>query len=93
VVGDRRILRFLRGKQLNVHQAAQMFSDFLYWREENNMNEIRHEILYEGLNTPLAFPGGKKIIELAPQIVVAANALDRKGQPLGKMLYLKWVTL
>jgi len=33
------------------------------------------------------FPGGKKILELAPQIIISAKALDRKGQPLAMESY------
>jgi len=87
VVGDRRLLRFLRGKQLNVDEATKQYVDFLKWRKANNLDNIRSEILYGGKNTPLLFPGGKKILELAPQIIISAKALDRKGQPFAMELY------
>lgn len=83
VVGDRRMLRFLRGKQNNVQEAAKMFSAFLKWRDENKVDDIRNQILYGGLDTPFKFPNGKKIIDLAPQIIISSNARDNKGQPLG----------
>lgn len=83
VIGDRRILRFLRGKQNDVNETVKMFSAFLKWRDENNVDDIRNQILYGGLDTPLKFPNGKKIIELAPQIIISAKAQDFKGQPLG----------
>lgn len=60
-----------------------MFSAFLKWRDEYNVDDIRNQILYGGLDTPLKFPNGKKIIELAPQIIISAQAKDFKGQPLG----------
>ena len=87
VVGDRRLLRFLRGKQHNIDEATKQYSDFLKWRRDNNVDRIRNDILYSGKNTPLLFPSGKKILELAPQIVISAKALDRKGQPLAMESY------
>lgn len=77
------MLRFLRGKQYNVPEAAKMFSAFLKWRDENNVDDIRNQILFGGLDTPYKFPSGKKIIDLAPQIIISAKAQDYKGQPLG----------
>jgi hypothetical protein len=78
------MLRFLRGKQNDVNEAAKMFSAFLKWRDENNVDDIRNQILYGGLDTPYRFPNGKKIIDLAPQIIISAKAQDFKGQPLGE---------
>lgn len=84
VVGDRRILRFLRGKQLNVDTASEMYINFLRWRRENNVDRIRQEIVYGGKDSPMKFPNGAKIIELAPQIVITKNAVDKLGRPIGK---------
>ena len=64
MVGDARILRFLRGKQLDVEVASDMYIKFLKWRRENNVDQIRQEI--------------------APQIVITRNALDKLGRPIGK---------
>ena len=61
-----------------------MFSSFLKWRDENNVDAIRNQILYEGMDTPFKFPNGKKIIDLAPQIIISSKAQDFQGQPLGK---------
>jgi hypothetical protein len=83
-VGDRRLMRFLRAKQHNVQEAAKMLSSFLKWRDENNVDDIRNQILHGGLNSPYKFPNGKKIIDLAPQIIISAKAQDKKGQPLGR---------
>ncbi|RYY82212.1 hypothetical protein EON63_13760 [archaeon] len=84
MVGDRRILRFLRGKQLNIDESSKMFIAFLQWRLDSKIDAIRNDILYNNRRSPLDFPHGKTIIDLAPQIVITANATDRKGQPLGK---------
>lgn len=87
VVGDRRLLRFLRGKQLKLEDAVKQYSDFLKWRIENKVDEIRKEILYGGKNSPFQFPNGEKILNLAPQIIISAKALDKKGQPLAMESY------
>ncbi len=81
-MGDRRILRFLRGKQHNVEEATNMIRDFLKWRLDNKVDDVRQAIVYGGKDSPYKFPHGKTVIDLAPQIVLSANALDRKGQPL-----------
>lgn len=41
VVGDRRILRFLRGQDHNVDLAIAKYKSFLSWREANNVDLIR----------------------------------------------------
>ena len=83
VVGDRRIVRFLRAKQLNLDDATTLYGNFLRWRRENNVDFIRLDILYGGKTSPFQFPHGKKLIDLAPQIIITRNAMDKKGQPLG----------
>lgn len=82
VVGDRRILRFLRGKQMNIDDATDLYRDFLLWRKKNNVDQIRQEILYGGRNSPFFFPKGKVIIDRAPQIIVTPHSRDREGRPL-----------
>ncbi len=82
MVGDRRILRFLRGKQHNIEEATKMIKEFLQWRTDNNIDAVRQDILYGGKESPYNFPKGKMIIDLAPQIVLSVNALDKQGQPL-----------
>ena len=82
VVGDRRLLRFLRGKDHNLEETIVMISNFLTWRKEKNVDRIRQDIVYGGRNSPLLFPSGQKIIDLAPQIVISSNALDYEGRPL-----------
>jgi hypothetical protein len=83
------MLRFLRRKQNNVKEAAKMFSAFLKWRDANNVDDIRNQILYGGVDSPYKFPNGRKIIELAPQIVISPKAQDKQGQPLGMALVLQ----
>lgn len=64
-----------------------MYIKFLNWRREYNVDQIRQEIVYGGKNSALKFPNGEKIIELAPQIVITKNALDKLGRPIGKVAY------
>ena len=87
MIGDRRILRFLRGKQNNVDEASKQYAGFLKWRKMNNIDKIRHDILYNGMNSPFLFPHGKKIIDFVPQIVITANANDKMGRPMSLEMY------
>lgn len=85
VVGDRRIIRFIRAKSRNANgleQSIQLYRDFLIWRKENNVDLIRNRIVYEGYNNPLAFPHGQIILDLQPTIVIAPEATDKRGQPI-----------
>lgn len=59
-----------------------MYKDFLQWRLDNNVDAVRQDILYGGKDSPYDFPYGKMIIDLAPQIVLSVNSMDKKGQPL-----------
>lgn len=83
VVGDRRLIRFLRGKGYDIDDTIKCISLFLQWRKQNKVDDIRQDIIYGKKNTPYDFPFGKTIIDLAPQIVISANSVDKKGQPLG----------
>jgi len=82
LVGERRLIRFLRGRDNDPELAAGMYIDHLKWRKEMGVNEIRNNIAYHGKNNPLKFPNGDVIIRLAPQVVMAANARDHVGQPI-----------
>lgn len=81
VVGDRRLLRFLRGHK-NVPKACEMYSKFLRWRDQNNVDLIRDHILYGGISSVYDFPCARKIMNLVPQIVIAHDALDKYGNPI-----------
>jgi hypothetical protein len=39
-------------------------------------------VVYGKAHSPMTFPYAEKIIELAPQIVMSANALDKQNQPI-----------
>lgn len=87
VVGDRRLLRFLRGQQHRIDEAVKMYGNFLKWRKANNVDEVRQDIIYGGKDTPFKFPSGAKIIALAPQIIISALAVDKKDQLLALEMY------
>lgn len=87
VVGDRRLLRFLRGQQHKIDEACKMYGNFLKWRKANNVDAIRQDIIYGGKDTPFKFPCGQKIISIAPQIIISALSLDHKSQLLAMEQY------
>ena len=82
VVGDRRLLRFIRGHHFNIDKVCFMYSKFLAWRDANDVDTIRDEILYLPMASPYDFPLGRKIIGLIPQIIIAADATDKFGNPM-----------
>jgi hypothetical protein len=82
VVGDRKIVRFLRGHDHNVEKAAEMMSKFLIWRKQRKVDEIRTNIVEFGLNHPIKFPNGELIMSLMPQLVIGPSILDKEGSPL-----------
>lgn len=89
VVGDRRIIRFYCGtpKRHDLEECVSMYSKFLKWRKERGVDRIREDIVYGGKNSPLLFPHGEKIIRMAPQIVLTANATDKLEHPVALELF------
>lgn len=87
VVGDRAIIRFIRGHNHNIDKATEMYASFLQWRKESNADEAREDIVKRGMNDPLKFPFGKIIIENTPQIICAGDALDTNGNPIAFETY------
>ena len=82
VVGDRRLLRFLRGNHYDIELCAKMVRNFLQWRLDNKVDAVRQDIVYGGKDSPYKFPNGKLIIDLAPQIIISTNATDYNGRPM-----------
>ena len=82
VVGDRRLLRFLRGHNQNVEKASKMFAKFLRWRDEFEVDAIRDNILYSRFRSPVEFPCGKKILQHVSQFMLSNEALDTCGNPI-----------
>jgi hypothetical protein len=82
IVGDRRLLRFIRGKNGDVDEATKQYHEFLKWYVAEGMLTVRNEILYQGCDSPLSFPKGKEFITLAPQVVLAPRHTDNLGRPI-----------
>lgn len=81
VVGDRKILRFLRGHGNNVAVAVQFYGNFLKWRKENNVDAMRENII-NGMDHPVLFPFGDVILGLIPSLVISHDSFDRTGSPI-----------
>jgi len=82
VVGDRKILRFLRGHDYDIEKVITMMSKFLEWRKDNKVDEIRQHILLGGRNKPTDFPRAEVILDLVPQIVLCSYARDKSNSPI-----------
>ncbi|TYZ68315.1 hypothetical protein PybrP1_006756 [[Pythium] brassicae (nom. inval.)] len=65
LVGDVRLLRFLRGHKMNVSVAATKFREMLAMRQQLHLNEIRTAIVEKNLS-PDEFPYFQKIIPHLP---------------------------
>lgn len=82
VVGDRKLIRFLRGHDYNLDKVVFLVQKFLTWRKDNQIDQIRQHILEEGYNHPLKFPKGELIAKLIPSLAIAPDATDVFGCPL-----------
>ena len=82
VVGDRKIVRFLRGHNHDVEKVSLMMEKFLKWRVDNSVDEIRANIVERGCDHPLRFPKGELILKLIPQLVILPYATDKLGCPI-----------
>lgn len=61
LVGDVRLLRFLRGHKMNVSVAATRFREMLELRKKYNLDEIRQAIVEKNI-MPDEFPHFQKIM-------------------------------
>lgn len=82
VVGDRRILRFIRGEGHNLDVVEVKYRNFLRWRKAMNIDAIRQNIVYGGMDCPTKFPLGEKILSLLPQIIILPDARDKLRRPI-----------
>lgn len=81
VVGDRRILRFIKGHPESLDKAVEMYTKFLKWRKEMLVDEMRTNILSD-MDHPTKFPGAETILRMIPTISIAFNAKDKHGAPI-----------
>lgn len=52
VVGDRTLIRFIREHNFKVDKATEMVKNFYLWRDKNNIDDIRRDILTGGAYHP-----------------------------------------
>ena len=69
VVGDRKLIRFIRGHNHVLEKATQMIENFLDWRFENGVDDIRKDIVERRL-TPDQFPGADIVYKHCKVVVV-----------------------
>eukprot|EP00947_MAST-08B_sp_MAST-8B-sp1_P001292 g1292.t1 len=79
VVGDRRILRFLRGHKFVMATAIEYYTNMLKWRKEHGIDEIRTALVEKAMG-PDDFPFAAKIGAVVPVIVRYGH--DKEGRPI-----------
>lgn len=79
VVGDRKLIRFIRGHNHDINKVCEMVEKFLAWRIANGVNDIRQDIVDNQLDHPAKFPSGERILELNPMMVINTDATDKDG--------------
>lgn len=82
VIGDRKILRFIRGHNNNIDKICSMYINFLEWRKKFNINKIRDNIINNDMNHPSKFPHSEIIMKLMPHDPILPYSLDKKGSPI-----------
>lgn len=82
IVGERKMVRFLRGHNFDIEKVYNMMVNFFKWRIDNNVNDIRTNIVERGFDHPSKFPKGDVILSLIPQLIIVPNAFDKLGSPL-----------
>lgn len=82
VVGDRKLIRFLRGHDYNIDKACEMIEKYLDWRIDNNVDAIRHNIVERGMNSVIKFPNADKILSLCKFLVIDESCLSTEGHPI-----------
>lgn len=82
VIGDRKIIRFLRGHDHNIDKVCELYGKFLRWRKECDIDHIRSDIVEGGVDHPTKFPRGELIQSLIPALVIAPDAQDCLGCPI-----------
>ena len=59
-----------------------MMLKFLNWRRDNNVDEIRQNIVTGGFDSPSKFPKAELILRLIPQAVLCPFARDNNNAPI-----------
>jgi len=82
IVGERKMIRFLRGHNFDIEKVTTLMANFLKWRIDNKVDEIRTNIVERGMDHPLKFPKGELILSLIPQLILVPHAQDKLGSPI-----------
>ena len=82
VIGDRKLIRFLRGHDYDIEKVSQMVTHYLDWRRDHNINEIRQKIVLGGCDCPATFPKADITLKYIPQAVMLPYARDNSGSPI-----------
>ncbi|KAG7400160.1 Transfer protein [Phytophthora boehmeriae] len=84
LVGDVRLLRFLRGYKMNVSVAATKYREMLALRKKLNLDDIRDDIVNNNM-APDEFPHFQKIIPHLPFL----DTYDLFSVPAGHVFYFE----
>ena len=80
VVGDNKLIRFIRGHNHDFKKICEMVEKYLDMRKEKQLDEIYKDIIDNNLDHPTKFPNGKKILELDDKILMMnPKAVDNDG--------------
>lgn len=79
ITSDRRLLRFLRGHKFDMATACQMYKNMLQWRQEQNIDAIREEIISKNLE-PKDFPHHGRVVRFLP--LHQHHGYDLEGRPV-----------
>ena len=79
LVGDVRLLRFLRASKYNVTESADMFRKMMTWRAAEGIDAVREEIVQQNLSMS-ELPGYESFVRYLP--IRFYFALDYEGNPV-----------
>mmetsp|Transcript_51731 Transcript_51731/g.136770 ORF Transcript_51731/g.136770 Transcript_51731/m.136770 type:complete len:370 (+) Transcript_51731:46-1155(+) len=82
VIGDRKIVRFLRGHKGDVDKVTDLFKGWLKFRQDEGMDKIRENIVVGGMNAPERWPNGEVIQKHSRSVVAPQGMVDKFGAPL-----------
>lgn len=77
VVGDRKLIRFIRGHNHKLPKIVEMVEKFLDWRFENGVDDIRRDIAENRL-VPTAFPGADVVFKNVDIMVASPPSPEDK---------------
>lgn len=80
--GDRKFLRFLNGHQHDMKKATEMVRKYVNWRKDNNVDKVRNDIIFGGMDHPTKFPFAELVLRIMPSLPISFNCLDNYGAPI-----------